>query len=87
MKSKESKMNASDRAPHSKYFITECIKAGKYQEAQNACDQNDLFYQDKAAEMRRLFIDAEKAKRGYNLGDIVLKEGPKESLDSAVKNG
>ena len=51
------------RPPHTVYFIEECIKAGKYLEAQNCADACEMYFADKAAQMRRLFIDAEKAKR------------------------
>jgi len=54
-----------NRPPFTLYYIDELIKAGKFQEAQNCCDKCEMYFADKAAQMRRKFIDAEKAKRGY----------------------
>lgn len=52
-----------NRPPFTIYYITELIKAGKFAEAQNATDQCELYFSAKAAQMRELFIEAEKAKR------------------------
>lgn len=52
------------RPPHSEYFIKELAKAGNYQEAQNCCDENELWHRDQGAHCRDLFIWVEKLKRG-----------------------
>jgi hypothetical protein len=59
------KKKIGNRPPFTVYIIEELIKAGKYLEAQNACDASELFFADKKVQMQDLFMDAEKAKRGY----------------------
>lgn len=61
------KRTGPKRPPHSVYFIKEAARAGKYLEAQNACDANELWHRDQGAEMRDLFIKIEKMKRGKKI--------------------
>jgi hypothetical protein len=46
------------RPPHSTYIIEELIEAGMFPEAMKMCDENEDFYNEKAEEMRDLFIKA-----------------------------
>ena len=53
--------------PHSIYKIKEAAKAGLYHEAQQMCDETQLFFAAKTDECRDLFVKIEGLKRGHKV--------------------
>ena len=64
----------ANRPPHTVYQIRELIKAGLYQEAQNACDDCELYFAAKAGQARDLFRIAEMGRRGHKVTEAAFEE-------------
>jgi len=67
--------------PASTMIINELIAAGKYDAAQELCDQNVLYFRDRQDQFQNLFIHAEerKLKAAKPLDQIVQEEDPREA--------
>ncbi len=57
--------NRKHRPPRSVYMIKELVEMGKYEQAQQWCDENVEFYRGRVAEMQDLYMQVERRKRGY----------------------
>lgn len=68
------KTKLPNRPPFTTYYIRELIKAGNFQEAQNATDQCELYFAAKAEQARDLFRLAEKGKRGHQISNADFAE-------------
>jgi hypothetical protein len=49
------------RPPHSVYIINELIKTSEFGAACRYCEENEDFYNNRASEMRDLYLDAQRA--------------------------
>ena len=56
--------NTRHRLPHASFKVAELIELGQIDEAQQCCDDNVAFYDEKADEQRELFREAEARRRG-----------------------
>jgi hypothetical protein len=49
------------RPPHSVYIINELIETSEFGAACRYCEENEDFYNNRASEMRDLYLDAQRA--------------------------